>query len=174
MAGELGPVARIVAWEVWMESIAIDLAPEQIVRWLLDEDRRDVLDLLINATRSYRTGELSNEERASLDDGEEEGLSETREVGILEVRPRHDPHRWVLRIRVEDDIGPRIPEDESVSEGEEEIDLSAFYEEFIKGNRGTAEATAEVDSAADKASIDRLLGAMIRDIHGHAKGEGRQ
>jgi hypothetical protein len=80
----------------------------------------------------------------------------------------------VLRIRVEDDIGPRVPEDEPVSEEEEEIDLGAFYEEFIKGNRGTAEATAEVDSAADKASIDRLLGAMIRDIHGHAKAEGKQ
>jgi hypothetical protein len=156
-----------------MESIAVDLAPEQIVRWLLDEDRRDALDLLLHAMRSYRTGEMSNEERAGLDDGEEEGLSETCEVGVLEVRPRHEPHRWVLRIRVEDDIGPRVPEDEPVPEEEEEIDLGAFYEEFIKGNRGTAEATAEVDSAADKASIDRLLGAMIRDIHGHAKGEGK-
>jgi hypothetical protein len=154
-----------------MESIAIDLAPEQIVRWLLDEDRRDAFGLLVNAMRSYRTGELTSAERGSLDDGEAEGLSETSEVGVLEVRPRHEPHRWVLRIRVEDDIGPRIPEDEPVSEEEEEIDLGAFYEEFIKGNRGTAEATAEVDSAADKASVDRLLGAMIRDIHGHAKGE---
>jgi hypothetical protein len=153
-----------------MESIAIDLAPEQIVRWLLDEDRRDAFDLLVNATRSYQTGELSSEDQGSLDDGEEAGLSETCEVGILEVRPRHEPHRWVLRIRVEDDIGPRVPEDEPVSEEEEEIDLGAFYEEFIKGNRGTAEAIAEVDSAADKASIDRLFGAMIRDIHGARQG----
>jgi hypothetical protein len=53
----------------------------------------------------------------------------------------------VLRIRLEDDIGPRVPEDEAVSAEEEEIDLGAFYEEFIKGNRGTAEAIAEVDSA---------------------------
>jgi hypothetical protein len=157
-----------------MESIAVDLAPEQIVRWLLVEDRRDAFDLLVNAARSYRTGELSSEERGSLDDGEEEGLSESCQVGILEVRPRHEPHRWVLRIRVEDDIGPRVPEDEPVPEEEEEIDLGAFYEEFIKGNRGTAEATAEVDSTADKASIDRLLRTMIRDIHGHPKGEGKQ
>jgi hypothetical protein len=157
-----------------MESMAIDLAPEQIVHWLMDEDRRDAFDLLVNTTRFYRTGELSSEERGSLDDDEEEGLSETCEVGILEVRPRHEPHRWVLRIRVEDDIGPRVPEDESVSEAEEEIDLGAFYEEFIKANRGTAEASAEVASAADKAGIARLLEAIIRDTHGHAKGESRQ
>jgi len=157
-----------------MESIAIDLTPGQIVRWLLDEDRLHGFDLLVNATRSYRTGQLSSEERGSLDDGEEEALSETCEVGILEVRPRHEPHRWVLRIRVEDDIGPRVPEDESVSEAEEEIDLGAFYEEFIKANRGTAEASAEVASAADKAGIARLLEAIIRDTHGHVKSESRQ
>lgn len=52
-----------------MESIAIDLAPEQIVRWLLDEDRRDAFDLLVNAMRSYQTGELSSKERGNLDDG---------------------------------------------------------------------------------------------------------
>lgn len=52
-----------------MESIAIDLAPEQIVRWLLDEDRRDAFDLPVNAMRSYQTGELSSKERGNLDDG---------------------------------------------------------------------------------------------------------
>jgi hypothetical protein len=61
-----------------------------------------------------------------------------------------------------------------VAEEEEEIDLGAFYEEFIKTNRGTAEATAEVDSAAAKASISRVLGAMLKDIHGHAKGEDKR
>ena len=157
-----------------MESIAVDLPPEQIVRWLLDEDRRDAFDLLVNATRSYRIGELSSEERGSLDDGEADDLSETCEVGLLEIRPRHEPHRWVLRVRIADDIGPRVSEDEPVSGEEEEIDLGAFYEEFLKGNRGTAEATAEVDSAANKASIGRLLSAMLRDTHAHAKGEGKQ
>lgn len=56
-----------------MESIAIDLAPEQIVRWLLDEDRRDAFDLLVNAMRSYQTGELSSKERGNLDDGTSTG-----------------------------------------------------------------------------------------------------
>lgn len=56
-----------------MESIAIDLAPEQIVRWLLDEDRRDAFDLPVNAMRSYQTGELSSKERGNLDDGTSTG-----------------------------------------------------------------------------------------------------
>jgi hypothetical protein len=47
-----------------------------------------------------------------------------------------------LRIRVEDDIGPRVPEDEPTPGTEEEIDLGAFYEEFIAAGRGVAEITA--------------------------------
>ena len=90
-------------------------------------------------------------------------MSEISEVGILEVRPRQKPHRWVLRIRVEDDIGPRVPIDGPVPEGEEEIDLPAFHEEFIKANRGIAEVSTEVEGPAAKASLNKLLRAMLED-----------
>lgn len=148
-----------------MATYTIDLAPDQIVRWLLDEDRLRAFDLLVSATRSYRVGALSGEERAGLRDAEGDELSEISEVGILEVRPRQKPHRWVLRVRVEDDIGPRVPMDEPVPEGEEEIDLPTFQKEFIKANRGIAEVNTEVEGPAAKASLNKLLRAMLTDRH---------
>ncbi len=79
--------------------------------------------------------------------------------------PRQKPHRWVLRVRVEDDIGPRVPMEEPVPEGEEEIDLPTFQKEFIKANRGIAEVNTEVEGPAAKASLNKLLRAMLTDRH---------
>lgn len=148
-----------------METYPVDLAPKQIVRWLLDEDRLHAFDLLVSATRSYQVGELRSEERASLNDTEGEELSEVCEVGLLEVRPRQKPNRWTLRIRVEDDIGPRLPEDEPIPEAEEEIDLLTLYEEFIKADRGIARVSAVVENPAAKANLNKVLKAMLTDRH---------
>jgi hypothetical protein len=98
-------------------------------------------------------------------------VSEISEVGLLEVMPRQKPHIWTLRVRVEDDIGPRMPEDEPVPETEEELDLPTFYEEFIKAGRGLAEVTVEVDSPAAKASFNRVLEAILTDRHQRGKTE---
>jgi hypothetical protein len=85
--------------------------------------------------------------------------------------PRQKPHIWTLRVRVEDDIGPRLPEDEPVPEAEEELDLPTFYEEFIKGDRGIAEVSVDVDSPAAKASFNRVLEAMMTDRHQGGRAE---
>ena len=98
-------------------------------------------------------------------------MSEISEVGLLEVMPRQKPHIWTLRVRVEDDIGPRLPEDEPVPETEEELDLPTFYEEFIKADRGLAEVSVEVDSPAAKASFNRVLEAILTDRHQRGKVE---
>jgi hypothetical protein len=148
-----------------METFAVDLAPNQVVRWLLDEGRLHAFDLLVSATRSYQVNVLSPEDRAGFNEDEKEDLSEVSEIGILEVRPRDNPHRWRLRVRVADDIGPRVPEDEPFPEGEEEIDLPTFYEEFIRDNRGIAEVSAEVEGPAAKGSLNRILTAMLTDRH---------
>jgi hypothetical protein len=148
-----------------MEFFAVDLAPNQVVHGLLDEGRLHAFDLLVSATRSYQVNVLSPEDRAGLNEDEKEDLSEVSEVGILEVRPRDNPHRWTLRVRVADDIGPRVPEDEPVPEGEEDIDLPTFYQEFIRDNRGIAEVSAEVEGPAAKGSLNRILTAMLTDRH---------
>ena len=152
-----------------VETYPVDIAPEQVVRWLMVEGRLHAFDLLVSATRSFEAGELAGDER--LGDEEREEVSEISDVGLLEVMPRQKPHIWTLRVRVEDDIGPRLPEDEPVPETEEELDLPTFYEEFIKADRGLAEVSVEVDSPAAKASFNRVLEAMLTDRHQHGKVE---
>ena len=41
-----------------METYPADIAPEQVVRWLMVEGRLHAFDLLIRATRSFEPGEL--------------------------------------------------------------------------------------------------------------------
>jgi hypothetical protein len=47
---------------------------KQIVRWLMDEARRPAFDLLVTATRSYRSNNLASED-SRLGDAEREDLS---------------------------------------------------------------------------------------------------
>lgn len=75
------------------------------MRWLTVEGRLHAFDLLVSATRSFGTGELTGGASRRLGDEEREEVSEISEVGVLEVMPRQKPHIWTLRIRVEDDIG---------------------------------------------------------------------
>lgn len=152
-----------------METYPVDLEAEQIVLWLMDEAHLRAFDLLVRTTRSYRRTALGAAEDGRLGDTEREDLGESSAVGLVEVRPRHRPSLWALRIRVADDIGPGLPDDEPVPEGEEEVDLATFYEEFIKADRGLAEVNAEAESPGAKGSLTRVLDAMREDRHTHSK-----
>jgi len=148
-----------------VEAYPLDIDPNQIVRWLMNEERQRASDLLVRVTRSYWRRDLGPQDDSKLGDAEREDLGESAEVGLVEVRPRHHPSLWTLRIRVADDIGPALPEDESVPDSEEEIDLATFYADFIKADRGLAEASAEAESAGAKGSLTRVLEAMREDRH---------
>ena len=148
-----------------VESYSVDLAAQQIVRWLMDEERRHTFDLLVRTARSFQHRDLGPGDDSRLGDVEREDLSEKAEVGTMEVVPRHKPSLWTLRVRVVDEIGPTLPVDEPVPSGEEEIDLLAFYEEFIANDRGLAEVSAEVEGPAAKGSLTRVLEAMREDRH---------
>ncbi len=148
-----------------MEPFPVDVEAKQIVRWLMEEVRRPACDLLIAATRSYRRNALGTREDSRFGDAERDDLSEMTEVGFVEVMPRQKPGGWTLRIRVEDDIGPGLPEDEPVPTGDEEIDLATFYEEFIAGDRGLAEVSADVVGADAEVGLSLLLDAILKDRH---------
>ena len=45
-----------------VETYPVDIAPEQVVRWLMVEGRLHAFDLLVSATRSFEPGELSGGE----------------------------------------------------------------------------------------------------------------
>ena len=149
-----------------MERYSLDIAPEQVVLWLLDEQRRGRRKLEVSASRAYEAPEIAARELSGLGDEERDELSDVLEVGLLEVTPPPGSARWTLRIRFEDDTAQRLPEDEAVPEGEEEIDLETFYRDFIEPPRGTLEVSVEVESPAAKGQLNKILNAILRDRHG--------
>ncbi len=133
------------------------------MRWLLDEERIKAFDLLVSATRSYEREELAPREQKQLGEAEAEELSEINEVGLLEVMPRKEPSRWTLRLRVTDDIGPRMPDDEPVPTEDEEIDLGNVQRGVLVADRGFTEVSAEAKDRAGSAEFTRLVEAIVEN-----------
>lgn len=148
-----------------MKTFPVDVEAKQIVRWLIEEERRPESGLLVTAMRSFRRDALGAGEDQRLGEVEREDLGEMTEIGLVEVKPRRDPGEWTLRISVEDDIGPGLPEDEPVPTGEEEIDLPTFAADFMAEDRGLAEVSAEVSGADAEASLGLLVEAILSDRH---------
>ena len=62
-------------------------------------------------------------------------------------------------------MGPRMSDEGSAVENEEEIDLDEFYKEYIRPGRGSATVVAEADDPEAGARIKYLLNAIERDQH---------
>jgi hypothetical protein len=152
-----------------METYPIDIDAAQIVRWLIDERRRGASHLNVFATRSYAVEALDENERQHLDTEDEGDLDDILAVGTLEVHPAADRNGWVLRVRVEDRLGPRLPEDEGAPEDEEEIDLEAFEAEFIRPQRGTVDVSLDAEDEAARARFAQVFGHMLRNEHRAAR-----
>jgi hypothetical protein len=148
-----------------MTEFALDLDPVQVLRWLradLAAGRHRKLD--VRATRAYRAEPVERGAEAGLDDDTEAAVLTT--IGRLEVRPANVRHVWVLVLRVADAVGPHLPEDESVPEDAEEIDLDAFAEAFVLPDRGAAEVWASADTPEARRAFDRVLAEILTDRHG--------
>jgi len=142
-----------------MQPYPIDLPPLQFMLWLLDPANVEQFDLGLRATRTYEPTDLAGS--IELDASDRDDLHDVVEIGLLEVVPRQRPDLWIIRLRVEDDAGSRMPEDEPMPEDEEDVDLQTFYDEFFKNERGIAELSAEVESAAARENLEAVLSAAI-------------
>jgi hypothetical protein len=109
-----------------------------------------------------------------LGDQEREDMTEIATVGTLEIAPVESGKGWLLTVLVEDESGSRAPDDNAAPEGEEEIGLDAFYDEFIRPGRGNAYVVAEVENAAAKGRVTRLLNRIERNLHHSEKGAARR
>jgi hypothetical protein len=148
-----------------VETYPIDLEASQIVRWLIDEQRRGTLQFNVAATRSYVVEAFERADLAQM--GEDAAdLNDVLAIATLEVRSAGGKNSWVLRIRVEDRVGPRLPEDEDAPDGEEDIDLQTFEADFIKPDPDAAEVTLEAENAHAKANFTKLFNHMLRNEHG--------
>jgi hypothetical protein len=148
-----------------METYPLDIAPEHVLAWLMDEQRRAPGTLLLRATRSYIAEEIPQVQQKRMGEEEKEELTHVTKIGLLEVSDPHAQIGWVLRIRIEDSLSDRLPEDEPVPEGEEEIDLAAFNTEFVVPGSGTAFINVDAQSSEAWKKFQSLLDAMSTNRH---------
>jgi hypothetical protein len=93
-----------------METYPIDADPAQILRWLTIECEAAPAAFKIDARRTREIRPIPVRREDHLGDEEREDLTEIASVATLEIAPPHKSDGWMLRIIVEDDVGPRIPD----------------------------------------------------------------
>jgi hypothetical protein len=153
-----------------MQTYPVDIDPEQVVRWVRAEHEAAPSTFRITARRTREVREIPIQKETHLGDEEREDLSEVATIATLEIAPRHASDGWLLTIVVEDEAGPRVPDQEAATEGEQQIDLGTFYNEFIRPGRGSANVIAEVEGPGAKARVTRLLNAIETNRHGANRG----
>src|SRR3974377_1745921 len=103
-----------------METYPIDLDPEQIVRWIVAEQKTAPSAFRVNARRTTEVGDVPSRKEIHLGDEEREDLREMATIATLEIAPSHASDGWLLTVAVEDENGP------PVLDGEEKIALGRF------------------------------------------------
>jgi hypothetical protein len=158
-----------------MEAFPIDVEPEQLVRWIIAERQSMVpkIEVVTNCLKEARDLPLRKEFR--IGDELREDVRWVVTIATLKVAPIHRGEGWSVSVIIEDDLGPQAPEDDGVEEeaGEAEIDVDAFYNEFVLPGRGSASVVAEVESPAAKQRLSRLLAQVLRDHHGKDRDGSR-
>jgi len=153
-----------------MQSYPVEIDPEQIVRWVKAENEATPSSFRIAARRTQEVREIPVRKENHLGDEEREDLTEIATIATLEIAPAHASDGWVLTVVVEDEVGPRTPNEGGVIGGEQRIDLGTFYNEFIRPGRGSANVTAEVEGPAAQGRLTRLLNTIESNRHASDRG----
>lgn len=155
-----------------MQEYELDTFSDQIVHWLKDELARARPRVSYVATRDYVADESADLQSAGL--GDEADAASLLTVGSLEVRPVHADEGWCLKVRVEDAVGLHIPDDSSVPDYPEEIDLDDFQTQFTASDNCTEFVTLQVDTDAAKKRFDAMFVDIIKDRHRGRSGKARK
>ena len=138
----------------------IDLTPAHLLLWLKAELASPAPRLKASATREF----LTEPERPVGVDAED-GLEVMATVGVLEVEPAGGGAHWRLRMRIEDPLAAHLPEDGSVPDDPEAIDLAEFERCFLSAGEPAATFTLESACQADQRSFDRVFASILSDRH---------
>ena len=153
-----------------MRTYPIDIDPVQVVRWIREELKDTPSRFNIVARRAYEDREIPAREELQLGDGEREELSETDTIATLEIAPAHASEGWLLKVEVDDEAGPRLPESDLEVERENAIELQEFYDDFIQAGRGIADVIAEVEDDAAEMRLNELISSIEKNQHGPTPG----
>lgn len=149
-----------------MLEYGIEIPADQIFHWLKDELASGRQRFVCRATREYVADVLGKVENTDID--EDYGIQLITTTGTLEISPEGAANGWLLKVYVEDVVGPHIPEDGSVPAEPEEIQLDDFYAQFIAPDNGTVFVTVNAESKSAKARLDAVLAEIMEDRHGMA------
>jgi hypothetical protein len=140
----------------------IDLNGRHLVDWLKTDLARDEgRHLTVRATREFLAEACP---AAGTEIDAEDDVEVVTTVGLLEVAPADGHGHWVLRLRVEDELGSHLPDDGSVPDGPEELGLDEFERCFLAdGADGTV--TLETGEPKDGRGFDRILARILSDRH---------
>lgn len=156
-----------------MRTYPLDIDPGQVVRWIIEEHRAAPSRFRIAAWRGSEVQDIPARGELHLDDEEREDLSEVDTIATLEIAPAHASEGWLLTVEVEDEAGPRLLDKGPLVEGEGEIDLGRFYDEFIRPGRGIANVFAAVDNDAAEVRLNELVSSIEQNLHGPNRARGR-
>jgi hypothetical protein len=156
-----------------MRIYPLDIDPGQVVRWIIEEHQAAPSRFRIVARLGSEVRDIPARTELHLGDDEREDLSEVDTIATLEIAPAHATEGWLLTVEVEDEAGPRLPEKGPLAEGEGEIDLGRFYDEFIRPERGIANVVAAVDDDAAKIRLNEFISSIEQNLHGPNQTGGR-
>jgi len=156
-----------------METYPVDIDPGQLVHWLRVECDISPSIFQVTAKRTSVPQDLPIRREIHLGDIEREDLTEVETIATLNIAPAHASEGWLLSIVVEDELGPRLVDETPGGEAEQTIDLGTFVKQFIHSGRGTASVTAEVQDAAAKTRLTKLIHAIETNRHAAPAGNTR-
>lgn len=148
-----------------MRTYPLDIDPGQVVRWIIQEHRVAPSRFRIIAQCASAVRDIPARRELRLGDEEREDLSEVDTIATLEIAPAHAKEGWLLTVEIEDEAGPRLSEKGPLVEGEGQIDLGRFYDEFIRPERGIANVVAAVDDDAAEVRLNALVSSIEQDRH---------
>jgi hypothetical protein len=145
--------------------VELDLAPEQLIRWLEAElHRAGEHGFRFRATREWRVEEVNFSDGDGLDP--EDDLAPHVACGLLELTGPDGA--WRIRLEIEDDLGggaaPDWPPIDGVADGPEDVSLETFAETFaIDGMAGSV--ILEARDAAARRRAEMLVARILADTH---------
>lgn len=154
-----------------MYTYAVDVEPEQIVRWIMAEREAAPGTFRISVRQTAEVREIPERREFQLGDDDRKDLNEVAVDATLEIEPAHASDGWLLRIVVEDEAGPRLGYRQTALPSDQEIDIASFYRQFIRRGRGIATVVAEVDDPAAEQRVRRLLDDITVDRHADGKAQ---
>ncbi len=148
-----------------MDPFPVDIAPEQIVRWVRTECNTVPAAFRISARRTREVRKIPLRSEYRFGDQEREDLHETATIATLDIAPGHGADGWLLSVVVEDEVGPQVFGGAFGHDEDQEIDLDTFYRVFVRPDRGCASVVAEVDGPAAQARLTGLLEKIETNRH---------